>query len=81
MPRNNFKYIWSLAYAWGTFEIINGVARLNIAEGEISLKSFGIKFCDKVSSVKIDEKHTYLEFEKGKLRFEATDISCLEIVL
>ena len=72
---NNFKSIWSLADAWGDFEIKNNVVKITVCGGEISLKSLGLKFCDNVLSLKIDGKNIDFEFKNGVLYFEKINIS------
>jgi len=79
---NDFKCIWSLADAWGNFEINNNTVKLNIYEGEINLKSLSLKFCDKISHVKIDGKDIDFEFGSGIIYFKQTSISdYVEIIL
>lgn len=70
-----FSCVWSLEDAWGNFEISNNTAKINIYDGNISLKSLGLKFCEKISSVKIDGKDIDFEFRNGKIYFEKTNIS------
>ncbi len=80
--KNNFKCVWSLADAWGAFEICDNTARIYVYEGEISLKSVGVKFCDKVSGLKLDGNNTCFEFKDGNIYFKQTSISdCVEIIL
>lgn len=79
---NEFKCIWSLADGWGNFEINNNTVKINIYEGEISLKSLGLKFCDHISHLKIDGKDIDFEFENGIIYFKQTSISNnMEIIL
>ncbi len=78
----DFSCVWSLNDAWGNFEIRDNVAKLNIYEGSLQLKSFGAKFFDKIKSVKIDGKEIDFSFDKGKIIFDETKISdCFEIVI
>lgn len=77
-----FKCIWSLADAWGVFEINNNIAKINVYEGELSLKSIGLKFCDNISSLNIDGKHLPFQIEAGKISFERITINnSVEITL
>jgi len=79
---NNFKCIWSLADAWGDFEISNNTVKINVYEGEINLKSIGLKFCNNISCLKIDDKNIDFEFKKGIMYFKETSISnCVEITV
>ena len=79
---NNFKCIWSLADAWGNFEINNNTVKINIYEGEISLKSLGLKFCSNVSCLKIDGKNIDFEFKNGIIYFKKTSIlNCVELTV
>ena len=71
---NDFKCIWSLADAWGNFEINNNAIKMNVYEGEINLKSLGLKFCDNISYLKIDGKDIDFEFENGIIYFKQTTI-------
>ncbi len=78
---NNFSCIWSLADAWGNFEISKNTIKINVYEGEISLKSLGLKFCDNISHLKIDGKSIDFEFKNGIIYFKETTIfNCAEIV-
>ncbi|MBQ4516949.1 MAG: hypothetical protein II997_00010 [Clostridia bacterium] len=79
---NDFKCIWSLADAWGNFEVNNNTVRINVYEGEINLKSLSLKFCNKISNVKIDGKDIDFEFENGIIYFKETSLSkYVEIIL
>lgn len=72
---DNFKCIWSLADAWGNVEIDNNTVKINVYEGEINLKSLSLKFCNKISCVKIDGKNIDFEFKNGIIYFKETSIS------
>ncbi len=77
---DEFKCIWSLADAWGTFEILGNTIKVNILEGAITLESLGLKFCDGISSLKIDGNKTDFNFKNGKIQFNQSKISkCMEI--
>ena len=79
---DDFKCIWSLADAWGNFEVNNNTVKINVCEGEISLKSLSLKFCSKVSYVKIDGKDVDFEFKNGIIYFKETNIlNYVEIIL
>ena len=79
---NDFKCIWSLADAWGNFEVNNNTVKINVYEGEINLKSLSLKFCNKISNVKIDGKDIDFEFENGIIYFKETSLSkYVEIIL
>ncbi|MBR5553189.1 MAG: hypothetical protein IKV98_05005 [Clostridia bacterium] len=79
---NDFKCIWSLADAWGDFEVNNNTVKINVCEGEINLKSLSLKFCSKVSYVKIDGKDVDFEFKNGIIYFKETNIlNYVEIIL
>ncbi len=79
--KENFRSIWSLADAWGVFELDKNVARITVYEGVITLKTIGIKFFDTVSQVKIDGMPIEFELENGTVRFEGKAIrDCVEIV-
>ena len=80
--QEKFKCIWSLADAWGIFESEENLAKINIYEGEISLKSIGLKFCDSISSLSIDGKPVEFEMIDGKICFEKIDIhDTVEVVI
>lgn len=70
-----FKSIWSIAGAWGDVEINDKKIRINVYEGEITLKSIGLKFCKSCSNLKLDGKDTAFEFKDGNLYFGKTMIS------
>ena len=79
---NDFKCIWSLADAWGNFEVNNNTVKINVCEGEINLKSLSLKFCSKVSYVKIDGKDVDFEFKNGIIYFKETNIlNYVEVIL
>ena len=79
---NNFKCVWSLADAWGNFEINNNSIKVNVYEGELCLKSLGLKFCDNISCLKIDGKKIDFEFKNGIIYFNKTSIfNCVEITV
>ncbi|MEE0898784.1 MAG: GH116 family glycosyl hydrolase, partial [Acutalibacteraceae bacterium] len=79
---DDFKCIWSLADAWGNFEVNNNTVKINVCEGEINLKSLSLKFCSKVSYVKIDGKDVDFEFKNGIIYFKETNIlNYVEIIL
>ena len=51
-------------------------------EGEINLKSIGLKFVDNISEVKIDGENVDFEFKNGVIYFNKTGISnCVEIIM
>ena len=79
---NNFKCVWSLADAWGNFEINNNSIKVNVYEGELCLKLLGLKFCDNISCLKIDGKKIDFEFKNGIIYFNKTSIfNCVEITV
>ena len=73
--KEEYKTLWSLESAWGSFETRGNRAILNIIEGNLTLKSFGLKKYKTVSSVKIDGKDIDFEFKKGIIYFKETKIS------
>ena len=72
----DFKSIWSLDDAWGTFETNNNIVKIDIYGGSINLKSLGLKFCNNISGLKIDGKNVDFEFKNGVIHFAETNISC-----
>lgn len=79
---NQFNCIWSLADVWGVFEIDGDKVKLNVYEGEISLKSIGLEFCDSISELKVDGESVAFEMQGGKIYFEkATVRDCLEVTI
>ena len=79
----DFSTIWSIDAGWGSFEIKDKVVKLNICGGKLNLKSFGVKFADKVTSVKADGTDVGFAFADGKIVFEnAIDIkTSLEVLI
>ena len=76
-----FRCIWSLADAWGVFALDREIAKLKVTEGKLTLKSFGVKFFDKISQVKIDGVPIDFKLENGKVCFERQTIcNCIEIM-
>lgn len=71
---DNFKCIWSLADAWGNFEVNSGMVKINVYEGELDIKSLGLKFCDNISYLKIDGENIDFEFKNGIISFKQTRI-------
>lgn len=79
---HNFKTIWSLEKAWGSFETNGEKAIIKIFEGELALESVSLKFAEKVSALKIDGKNIDFSFENGKMNFKETKAkNYVEIVL
>lgn len=77
-----FKSIWSVADAWGNFEVNNDTVKITVYEGELCLETLGLKFCDGVSSLIIGGKNIDFEFRNGVAYFNKTSISdCIEIKL
>lgn len=80
--KDKFSSIWSVDGAWGEFSLDRGRATVSIAEGEIRLSSLGLKFCDNVSSLKIDGKRVEFKFEKGIIYFdEVKACQNMEVIL
>ncbi len=78
----DFSCIWSVANAWGNFEIKDSFAKLSIFENPITLKSFSLKFTNAIKSLKIDGKNIDFEFKNGIIYFKETNIfESLEITL
>ncbi len=77
-----FACVWSVEDAWGIFEVEDASAKITVYEGEICLKSLGVKFCEHVSEVKADGVPTDFVFENGKIYFKETNIrTCMEIII
>lgn len=72
--KGDFKAVWSVGQAWGVFEIKSSLAVIDIAEGEITLDSIGVKFAENISSLKIDGKNIDCDFKDGKIYFSETKI-------
>ena len=78
----HFNCIWSLANVWGVFESNTNKIKINIYEGEIPLKSIGLKFCDNISVLKIDGERIPFELHDRKLYFEKHIArECIEITI
>ena len=78
----DFSCIWSLADAWGIFEATGTTAKITVCEGNITIESLGLKFCDNIKSLKIDGKNLDFKFNNGNAVFEKTTVSeCVEIML
>lgn len=76
----NFKCIWSLEDAWGVFEINHNCTKFVVYEGKIRLKSFGIKFCNSISNLKIDGNNVDFIIENSRICFEEIDVlDCIDI--
>lgn len=71
---DDFRCIWSVASAWGVFEIKKDAITIKVEEGQISLNSLGLKFCDEVLSIALDGNPTAFKFENGIVSFDKTDI-------
>jgi len=79
---DNFKCVWSLADAWGYFEVNNNTVKINVYEGKINLKSLSLKFCNNISNVKIDGKDINFDVENGIIYFkEITIFNSVEITV
>ena len=80
--KKDFKCIWSIDGGWGVFEIEADKINIKILGGSITLKSLGLKFCNSVSSLKIDKISTDFQFNQGILDFAETNITdVMEITL
>lgn len=78
--KDGFKCVWSVDGAWGDIETTDSTARLTVTEGKVTLTSFGVKFLDSVSSVKIDGVEVPFEFDGKDVKFaETTVCKTLEI--
>ncbi|MBO5370004.1 MAG: hypothetical protein J6B23_04935, partial [Clostridia bacterium] len=78
----DFSCIWSLADAWGIFEATGTTAKITVCEGNITIESLGLKFCDNINLLKIDGKNLDFKFNNGNAVFEKTTVSeCVEIML
>ncbi len=76
-----FKSVWSLEDAWGVFEIDSNCIKFVVYEGKITLKSFGAKFCNSITELKIDGKTIDFVMDNGIIYFEENSISeCMEII-
>ena len=73
--KDNFNCIWSIDGAWGEFRISDNKITLSVIEGELSLSSFGIKFCDSISSLTVNGNKTDFKFENGIVYFNETKIA------
>ena len=80
--KKDFKCIWSIDGGWGVFEIEADKINIKILGGSITLKSLGLKFCNSVSSLKIDKISTDFQFNQGIMTFDEADITdVMEITL
>ena len=78
----NFSRIWSVQNCWGEFKIKDSKVCLCVFENSIKLKSFGVRFTENVSKLKVDGNEIDFEFKNGKLYFDETEIyKTLEIKL
>lgn len=75
--KSNFKSVWSVDGAYGTFETdADGkTAIIQIIEEEIFLSSLGVKFAEQVLSLKIDEKEVGFTFSDGIIGFKKVTIT------
>ena len=79
--KDEFKSIWSIDGAWGEFKKAGTVAELTLHDGELELSSFGVKFADNVSAVRIDGEAVDFEFKDGIIYFKDIKIQkCMEII-
>lgn len=80
--KDKFSSIWSVDGAWGEFSLDRGITTVSIAEGEIRLSSLGLRFCDNVSSLKIDGKRVDFKFENGIIYFDEVKVcQNVEVIL
>lgn len=78
----DFKSIFSVANAWGTFTIKNNTVSILIHGGQLKLTSIGLPFVKNIKSMKSDGKNISFAFENGNLIFDETVINnCVEIKL
>ena len=70
--KDRFKAVWSVATAWGDFELKRDKAVLRIYKGKITLKELDLPFADQVKKVMIDGRETDFCFENGCICIEET---------
>ena len=68
--KDKFSCIWSVDGAWGEFKLTKNKIRVIVLEGELELKSLGLKFCVGVCSVEIDGNSVDYCFKDDVLYFE-----------
>lgn len=73
--KDGFKCVWSLADAWGTFEVSEKSVRLKIEEGKIKLRTVGLRFLGGCSAVVVDGKSIEYVFKDGSVNFLETEIT------
>lgn len=71
----NFKAIWSVLGAWGSFEMNKKSAVLKIYEGNLTLKAFELKGEDKIKGIFADGKKIEFKQENGVLTFDEVTLS------
>ena len=71
----DFKSVWSIDGAWGEFKLDGERVIISVIEGALPLSSLGLKFCDHVSSLKIDGNDIDFKFEHGALYFKEITVS------
>lgn len=76
----DFKTVWSVGGAHGTFEKTGNRIRFSVTEGETELISFGLKNERCVTEVTADGEPVKFKFEDGKLHFDSRKI-CKEMII
>lgn len=78
----DFNCIWSIDGGFGQIEINENNVRMTVAEGEVTLKSLGLKFVENCRRLLIDGVEREFEFKDGVIRFDEVIIrKSLEITI
>lgn len=72
--KDGFSCVWSLDGGYGDVRVDKASVKINIYEGELRLKSVGVKFVDSCKNVKIDGEEVGFDFKDGVIRFEERSV-------
>ena len=79
----DYSCIWSVLAGWGNFEIKDKKVKFSVYDGELTLKSFGVKFAKDVKNVKVDGNEVKYDFADGKIIFndEVKVSDAIEVIM
>ena len=79
----DYSCIWSVLAGWGNFEIKDKKVKFSVYDGELTLKSFGVKFAKDVKNVKVDGNEVKYDFSDGKIIFndEVKVSDAIEVIM
>lgn len=66
----DFRSLWSVGCAWGNVVLTKKSTRINLRDGELSLKKLTLPYITSISNVTVDGEEVDFEFSNGEFLFE-----------